>query len=114
MTINKKSKFQDFFYYYNDNDFDFFTATQEEKDKRTESFNKANSLRKKYYSHQTSPLISSFNVNSQQMLTQFLKFMGEADMGATLFTTDANFSDFKRVSFDATNINGIKEQNCND
>ena len=113
MTINRESKFKDFFYYYNDTNFDVFTATQEEKDKRTEAFNKSEELRKKYYD-KTPPLISSSNVNSQQMLIEFLKFMQEANMGTTLFKTDENFSDFTRVTYNTSSITNIKEQTCND
>lgn len=113
MTINNKSKFQDFFYSYQD--FNFLQATQLEKDKRIAADKKSNQLRTKYYEHKTSPLISYYNVNSQQMLTQFLKFMQEADLGATLFASDENFSDFIRVSYDNNLVTGgIKEQTCND
>lgn len=113
MTINNKAKFQDFFYAYQE--FNILTATQEEKDKRTVADKKSNQIRTKYYEHKTSPLISHYNINNQQMLTQFLKFMQETDLGATLFATDENFSDFIRVSYDNTIITGgIKEQTCND
>lgn len=112
MTINKKSKFENLFY--SESNYASKNDSDQEKERISQSFNALNPLRVKYFEHPSSPLIAPFNVDSQQMLKQFLKFMAEADMGATLFTTDANFSDFKRVSFDATNFNGIKEQNCND
>lgn len=108
LTINNKSKFKDFFNSYLD--FDFNTATQEQKDKRRDSFKKANPLRTKYYEHPTSPKISKNNVNKEQMLTEFLNFMEEADMGTTLFETDENFETFTRVK---KSILGVKRLPCN-
>jgi hypothetical protein len=98
LTINDKTKFKDFFSTYNDSDYNYLTATQEEKDNRTESRRKTNVLRKKYYDDTTNPLISDNNPSRELMLFQFLKFMEEADMGTTIFKTDENFNNFTKVS----------------
>lgn len=110
LTINNKTKFKDFFYAYQD--FDFFAATQEEKDKRATSWEKSRNLRNTYYDN-NSPLITNYNIDSEEMLKQFLKFMKEANMGATLFKTDASFDNFSQVTYDTSQQNDVNEKNCN-
>lgn len=113
LTINNKTKFKEFFSTFNDSNYNYLTATQEEKDNRTESRRKIDLLRKKYYDDVANPLISQANTYRDLMLSQFLKFMEDADMGTTVFKTDENFNDFERVSYNTSSLNNIKEQDCN-
>ena len=53
-------------------------------------------LQEKYYSSK-SALIKETNTNNEDVLNKFLKFMEEADMGMTVFETDATFETFTKV-----------------
>lgn len=111
LTINNKTKFKDFFYSYQD--FDFIAASQEEKDKRIDSYEKSEKLRDEYYDNKN-PKINDFNVNSEQMLLEFLKFIEEADMGVTLLeaapTLDGSINNFNTVILDG---NTVVRRPCN-
>ncbi len=71
-------------------------------------------LNKYYYNEPPDPIppIRVDNNNNQEVLLEFLKFMGEADLGMTLFSADANFENFQRLKLGkgATNV---ASQDCN-
>jgi hypothetical protein len=103
MTINNKSKFRDFFYYYNDTSFDIGTATEEQKQKRKESWNAAVALKKKYYDA-SDARIKQQNIDHVRILKEFLSLIDEADMGVSMFKTDENFDNFTNVTLKNGNI----------
>ncbi len=115
LTINNKQKFQEFFYFENDTNFDFFASTQQQRDRRTNSFNRLKEVREKFYEGiiltSTPPLITNTNTDSEQVLELFLDFINEADMGVTLFEADAAFDNFTRVR--KKNNGSIERKPCN-
>jgi len=108
MTINNKTKFKDFFLSYQEHKFS--TLSQEDKDKIASSAVKAGKLDYKYYSSKVNPKIGQNNGNREQMLTEFLNFIKEGDLGVSMFETDENFSDFSRVK--ASN-GSLEREPCN-
>jgi hypothetical protein len=113
LTINNKTKFKEFFYYVNNKDtFDYNTATQDEKDKMANSLNITSDLRKRFYDgdsfNNVNPRINNFNVNSEQMLTEFLKLMEETDMGTTMFeatpSLDGSIDNYSPLTLDGSDV----------
>lgn len=105
LTINDKTKFETFFYYYNNkgegsNMFEWL-----------DSYNKASKIQNKYFQDATNALITETDTNNSNVLDKFLDFMIEADLGVTLFETNANFDSFAKVEKDETGA--IKRTNCN-
>ncbi len=115
LTINNKQKFQEFFYFKNDTNFDFFASTQQQRDRRNNSFITSEKLKDKFYDGitltSTPPLITNTNTDSEQVLELFLDFINEADMGVTLFEADAAFDNFTRVR--KKNNGSIERKPCN-
>jgi hypothetical protein len=93
LTINDISKFEKFFYYFNNSGTNPSTIQQ-----YLNSYNKASPIEKKYYRDPTTPRISQTNTDNEAVLKEFLEFLNEADMGVTLYETDATFNNFMRVS----------------
>jgi hypothetical protein len=110
LTIQNKNKFLDFFYYSlqptppTNGDPYLMTRWINRKDK----FQK---LEKEFYSSD-SAIIKESNTDNQQVLTAFLKFMNDADLGASLFKSDSTWNSFTRVTYDSNSINFIKEKPC--
>jgi len=110
LTIQNKNKFLDFFYYSlqptppTNGDPYLMTRWINRKDK----FQK---LEKEFYSSD-SAIIKESNTDNLQVLTAFLKFMNDADLGASLFKSDSTWNSFTRVTYDSNSINFIKEKPC--
>lgn len=104
LTISDLTKFKDFFFYVVD------ANTQQNGLKSYNSFNKAHNLDVKYFTHQTNPKIKESDNNNENVLKEFLNFMDEANMGISLFETDATFQNFAKVSLKGNGT--IKRDNC--
>jgi len=113
MTIHSKFKFKAFFKYVDTyiKWTNFQASTQEETDYYN---NTISPIYEKYFDKATQPLapIRTDNANNNEVLTEFLKFMDEANMGVTLFEVDANFENFERLKL-INNGTQIERQNCN-
>ncbi|PQJ31415.1 hypothetical protein BST92_05535 [Nonlabens arenilitoris] len=59
----------------------------------------------------TDALITHTETDPKVQLKQFMKFLNETDMGITLFKTDKNFNNFKKLTYNATS-NNITETSC--
>ena len=93
LTITDKNKLADFFYYFNN------TATAAEGNimKWLNSQTKARGIEDKYFNDPQCPLIKQTDTDNNNVLNNFLDFMKEADLGVTLFETNANFDTFTKV-----------------
>jgi|GEM_PF-6202390 len=107
LAITDKSKFEDFFYYFNNTG----DASQGNLTEWLASHNKAKAIESKYFLHKTNALITETDNNNNNVLEKFLDFMKEANLGVTLFETNANFSEFTKVEKDA--MGTIKRTICN-
>lgn len=73
--------------------------------------NKKNSdLEDKYYGG-SNPYIHVNNSNNEMVLKHFLSFLKEADLGVSLFETDATFQEFEQVSLKSDG--SIQRKKCN-
>lgn len=71
-------------------------------------------IHNKYYLKQSPnpAIIKINNTNNNDVKLEFLKFMSEADLGITLFSTNASFDSFERLKLNSTGTNVVPE-NCN-
>lgn len=107
LTITDISKFADFFYFHNNSG----QASQGNIGKWINSQQNAWNIQKKYFNDDKSPLITETDTNNNNVLNKFLDFMIEANLGVTLFETDANFDSFTKVEKDQNGT--IIRTNCN-
>lgn len=105
LTIRDKTKFEKFFYYFNNN------GEVSNMFEWLNSFNKAMQIREKYFQDPTDALIKETDTNNSNVLDKFLDFINEADLGTALFESNANFDSFTKVEKDESGT--IKRTNCN-
>lgn len=105
LTISDVDKFKNFFYSHNNiagsTGFNFWKNNWEKLEK----------INEKYYNGKT-PLIKQNDTNNDTVLGHFLDMMNEADLGISLYKSNANFNSFTRVIKDKT-TGLIKEDICN-
>ena len=113
MTINDKSKFLSFFHTVlnpslpSTND---YNVLRNYLDKQK----KYKGLKEKYFTNENEdPLITKENTNNNEVLSHFLNYLKEADMGVNMFKSNSNFDTFDKVSYDTSSIDNIKIQPCN-
>lgn len=103
-TISSPKKFKKFFYYFNN------SGTSQNMAEMVSSEKKANRLNDIYYKRRNNPKINQTDTDNANVLKQFLTFLMEADLGITLFETDATFETFKKVTL---SVNGdISRDEC--
>ena len=107
LTISDMNKFSDFFYYYNNSG----SSAQGNIIKWLESQNKANRVEQKYFQDKVNPLIKETDIDNNNVLSMFLDFMKEANLGVTLFESNANFDTFTKVEKQSNGI--INRTPCN-
>ncbi|KAF2519709.1 hypothetical protein E0W68_00285 [Flavobacterium salilacus subsp. salilacus] len=93
LTINNVTKFKDFFFYLSG------STNPADAQKILISAKNATSISKKYFENTTgNAIISESDTNNMNVLRGFLEFLNEANMGVSLFKTQANFQNFEQVS----------------
>lgn len=107
ITINNITKFKDFWYskFTDIRDVD----TYEERQKMKQSYEIIDKVSKKYYGPKG--LIQEENVNNELMLSHFLNFMNESNIGLSVFEADASFQNFSKVDVNSNGSN--KRRPCN-
>jgi len=112
LTINNQSKLLDFFdYYFNRNNppNGGYEELNEYLDKQAAYKN----ISKEYYDKNFGLINASTTNNNHQDLENFLKFLDEADMGVSLFKTDASFNEFTQIKYNSNlDGNNIEETPC--
>ncbi|WP_179317968.1 hypothetical protein [Winogradskyella undariae] len=91
-TINDSAKLLDFFFFWNNDNVSGADAMK--------AFNSRNStgiIQDKYYKLDDA-LIQQTDTNNEDVLGYFLNFLAEADLGVTLFESNANFDNFNKIS----------------
>ena len=107
LTISDKDKFEDFFYYLNITE----NSLLYDLIKKVNSLKKAIEIEQKYFLDRENPLITETDTDNNNVLEKFLDFMKEANLGVTLFESNANFTNFTKLEKD---LNGqIKRTSCN-
>ncbi|WP_179317950.1 hypothetical protein [Winogradskyella undariae] len=93
LTINDSAKLLDFFFYWNNDNVSGADAM-----KAFTSKNHAYDIQKKYYKNDDALIQPNSNINENElMLSHFLNFLKESDLGVTLFESNANFDSFTKV-----------------
>jgi hypothetical protein len=105
LTISDVTKFKAFFYSHNNDagsaGFNYWKTNWENLER----------INEKYYNGKT-PLIKQNDTDNEAVLEHFLDMMNEADLGISLYKTNANFDSYTRVIKDKT-TGEIKEDTCN-
>jgi hypothetical protein len=93
LTITDKAKLEDFFYFMNNSG----TASGGNITKWISSQQNGFNIQKKYYNDRTDPLIKQTDTDNANVLSKFLNFRKEADLGVTIFETNANLDSLTKV-----------------
>lgn len=113
MTINDKNKFLSFFYTFLNPSLPStsdYNVLRNYLDKQK----KYKGLKEKYFTNENEdPLITKENSSNNVVLSHFLNYLKEADMGVNMFKSNSNFDTFDKVSYDNSSIDNIKIQPCN-
>lgn len=108
LTINDMTKFKDFFFY-KTNYYGALSETDQPKYSASEA--KGYELNRKYY-HVDNNRIMPDESDNEKTLMEFLKFMNEANLGVSLFETDASFQSFTELSLSFFGSKVVRDE-CN-